>query len=395
MKLKDDKQRYQYLVRLHTICTFFFVVRFIVLCTDLSSAKSDAIAFPVIILLLELGSSFITFVANLVYVFMRYLSPILFESDREKVGCCSQAFVWSLGTLTCIRCKCHRENPILVLLTRFLIFLLFEIMRFVAFILACTCANRYGPIGLGYAILAAFTFIPGIWLLVVEYLHFYRLWFHYRPDVGSNTKPKYYKSDHPFIPLSITNDQQTNRWRTTRCKDKDMCLSKNPLHAVMFHSGHEKYAPDQTQDRQIVIGFHQTSHAAAYSIAKTNFELSKDGWIGPGVYFATSLDHTEFKANQFGAYICATVDLGCTKRIKDPKEWKEGEKLDTVYYEHPKGADEFCVHNTKQILSWVIVVDQDPNNKLLAKESNDPLPSGNYVDDYLEDIYYRGCLSEV
>ncbi|CAF1180813.1 unnamed protein product [Rotaria sordida] len=100
MWLKDDFKRYHYLVVLHTICTIAFVVRFIVLCTDLSSAKSDSIAFPVIILLLELGSSFITLIGNCIYIFLRYLGPILFESDHEKVGCCSQLFAWNLSTLT-------------------------------------------------------------------------------------------------------------------------------------------------------------------------------------------------------------------------------------------------------------------------------------------------------
>ncbi|UJR24472.1 hypothetical protein I4U23_005847 [Adineta vaga] len=92
MWLKDDLRRYRWLVTLHTICTIFFIIRFIVLCTDLSSAKSDSIAFPIIILLIELASSFIIFIANLSYVSLRYIGPILFESDREKVGCCSQIF---------------------------------------------------------------------------------------------------------------------------------------------------------------------------------------------------------------------------------------------------------------------------------------------------------------
>ncbi|CAF2945376.1 unnamed protein product [Rotaria sp. Silwood2] len=103
MWLKNDFERYHYLVILHTICTIAFIIRFIVLCTDLSSAKSDSIPFPVVILLLELGSSFITFIANFIYIFLRYLEPIIYESDREKVGCCSQSFAWNLSTLTCFR----------------------------------------------------------------------------------------------------------------------------------------------------------------------------------------------------------------------------------------------------------------------------------------------------
>jgi hypothetical protein len=161
---------------------------------------------------------------------------------------------------------------------------------------------------------------------------------------------------------------------------------------IMYHSGNTRYPPDQTRDKQIVVGFHQTSHTAAYSIAKDNFRNSKDGWIGPGIYFATSLNHTEFKANQFGAYICAQVDLGKTRRITDPKTWSSEERYDTIYYQHPKGADEFCVHDVKQILSWIIVINQDPNEHVLKRKHNERLSSGKYVEDRLEDIVYKGCV---
>jgi len=395
MLLKDDLKRYRYLVTLHTICTIAFIIRFIVLCTDLSAAKGDAVVYPVIILLLELGSSFVCLIVNLLYIFLHYLGPILFESDREKVLCCSQSFAWNLSTLTCIRCKCYQQHPQLVLFTRFCILLLFELMRFIAFILACVCANRYRPIGLGYAILAGFSLIPSIFLLIVEYLHYHRLWFDYRPDTSSEEKPIYDRLHKRFIPISITNDQQTSHWQVSRCEEGENCSSRNLYHVIMYHSGNTRYPPEKTTDNQIVVGFHQTSHSAAYSIAQTHFRNSKDGWIGPGTYFATSLNHTEFKANQFGAYICAEVDLGKTKRITNPKTWRSEEHYDTIYYQHPSGADEFCVHNLKQIRSWIIVIDQDPNEKLLLQKYNGPLSSGKYVVDRLEDIVYKGCLSQI
>jgi hypothetical protein len=267
-------------------------------------------------------------------------------------------------------------------------------MRFIAFILACVCANQYSPIGLGYAILAGFSLIPAIFLLVVEYLHYHRLWFHYRPDTTSSVKLEYHPDHMRFIPLSITNDQQTSHWQDSRCEKGTGCLSRDLYHVIMYHSGNTKYPPEQTEDNQIVVGFHQTSHYAASKIAQEGFKPSEDGWIGWGTYFATSLNHTEFKANQFGAYICAKVDLGKTKRITDPKSWKSGENYDTVYYAHPNGTDEFCVHNLQQIRSWIIVINQDPNVELLLKKNNKRLESGNYVEDRVEDIFYKGCLSQ-
>ncbi|CAF3257814.1 unnamed protein product [Rotaria sp. Silwood2] len=227
-------------------------------------------------------------------------------------------------------------------------------MRFIAFILACVCANRYGPIGLGYSILAAFSLIPAVILLVVEYLHHHRLWFHYRPDSSLEEKPHYIKEHLRFLPIAMTNDQQTSHWQNSRCDKGERCLSRNLYHVIIYHSGNTRYPPEQTQDNQIVVGFHQTSHAAAYSIAKTH--------------------------------------LGKTKRITKPTEWSSAKGCDTVYFEHPNNADEFCVQNPQQIRSWIIVIDQDPNVRLLQEKNNKPLPSGRYVEDRLEDIVYQGCL---
>ncbi len=81
------------------------------------------------------------------------------------------------------------------------------------------------------------------------------------------------------------------------------------IHVQIIHQS------KQEAIRSLLV-FIKTSHATAYSIPKTGFQHSKDGWIGQGTYFAASLNHTKFKANQFGAYICAIVD--------------------SVYYQHPQ-----------------------------------------------------------
>ena len=390
---RDDVKRHRTLIILHSIGSFAFVIRFIVICTDLSSANSAAIVFPLIILLLELGSSFITLIANFLYLCLRSIGPVLFESDREKVCCCSQTLAWNLATLICFRCECYTDHPQLILITRFIILTSFEIMRFIAFILACACANRYKPIGLGYAILSAFSFIPSLVLLRIEYFHHYRLWLNYRPDTDPETAmPIYHACHQRFLPTSLAHDEQTTHWQASHCSRGNTCTSRNLYHALMYHAGNTRYSPDQTKDNEIVIGFHQTSHTAAYSIARTGFRHSGTGWIGPGTYFATSLNHTEFKANQFGAYICAIVDLGKTKRISNPSQWRSGETFDTVYYEHPYGCDEFCVHNLQQIRSWIIVVEQDPDTTILKTRETTPPFNGKYVADEVHDFVYNGCF---
>jgi hypothetical protein len=46
----------------------------------------------------------------------------------------------------------------------------------------------------------------------------------------------------------------------------------------------------------------------------------------------------------------------------------------------------------KQIRSWILVIDQDPNEHLLKEKNNKPLSSGKYIEDCLKNIIYRECL---
>jgi len=168
----------------------------------------------------------------------------------------------------------------------------------------------------------------------------------------------------------------------------------------MHHAENTKVPVERPTDDEIIIGYHQTSHAAAYSIAKTNFELSGSGLIGEGVYFARCMTHTEFKANQYGAYICAEVDLGKCKRTPKREPPSDLKGFDTVYFEHPQYADEFCILNAKQVRSWIIVVDQKPNVRDIVQSYfkkpegvfNKSEPS-DYVADFLDDRFYPSCLN--
>ncbi|CAF3821516.1 unnamed protein product [Rotaria sordida] len=167
--------------------------------------------------------------------------------------------------------KIFKINNKNVLEEQFFILVLFEVMRFIAFILVCVCANKYKPIDLGYAILAAFTFIPTIMLLIIEYLHYYRLWFNYRPDTLNKLKPTYHPNHEVFLSIGSTNNHQTSHWQNSRCGKGENCSSGNIYHAITYHSGNTRYPPDQTTDGQIVAGFHQTSHKAVYSIAQEEY----------------------------------------------------------------------------------------------------------------------------
>lgn len=86
---------------------------------------------------------------------------------------------------------------------------------------------------------------------------------------------------------------------------------------MIHHSRIIRYPSDEKEQNRIVVGFHQTRHDYAYSIAREGFRPSTVGMLGPGIYFATSLNHIEFKANQLGTYMCAKIDLGKIKRVTE------------------------------------------------------------------------------
>ncbi|CAF1383774.1 unnamed protein product [Didymodactylos carnosus] len=74
----------------------------------------------------------------------------------------------------------------------------------------------------------------------------------------------------------------------------------------------DQFQPREFIDHQIVFGFHQTEQKAAYLISTDvkGFKSSSKSMLGEGIYFATSINHTERKAHYFGAYICVKINLG-------------------------------------------------------------------------------------
>ncbi len=113
----------------------------------------------------------------------------------------------------------------------------------------------------------------------------------------------------------------------------------------------------------ICIGFHQTTIEAAKSILTTSFKPSKQGMIGPGIYFANNYDITEHKRNQStegGAIFCARIDMGKIYEIVSKDDQRDLSKSFNCKYLHHMGGekfDEFVVYSHEQILDYVIVVE--------------------------------------
>ena len=111
--------------------------------------------------------------------------------------------------------------------------------------------------------------------------------------------------------------------RSCTCKYGDnVCFRTNLEHILKHHSDNHHPAPKPAHLRKageenVRIGFHQTSHDAATSIATgyEGFRCGPEGMFGAGIYFATSIDETQRKAHQNGVILACKVDVGRVYRV--------------------------------------------------------------------------------
>ena len=180
INLNHDLVRYKWMIRFHTIDGLLFLLRFIILCTDIAaiplSNQNSAKTFLAFILIIEISSGLSVFLANVLYVCLTYMNRILYETDDDDVPYCPRRPLLRLSTLTCFTCDCYYEHPHAVLLTRVIILILGFLLRFIAFILGIMCASRNPPRAIAYTVFAALAFVPTTLVIFLEYRHHRRLW---------------------------------------------------------------------------------------------------------------------------------------------------------------------------------------------------------------------------
>lgn len=161
------------------------------------------------------------------------------------------------------------------------------------------------------------------------------------------------------------------------------CLLTDTKHRALSHSKEMfkiKFADCKLNQRgvNIVVGFHQTTIAAARSILTTSFKLSTSGMLGPGIYFANNYEVTERKRNQStegGAIFVAKIDMGkvCVVNSKDDNAHDVSKYYNSKYLVHGAGDtyDEYVIYNENQIIEYTIVVEQEAIDNF-RKNSNKP-----------------------
>lgn len=148
-----------------------------------------------------------------------------------------------------------------------------------------------------------------------------------------------------------------------KCAFDNDCKRTDPEHRMKYHKKTDvfklnKYDPDGCGN--IVIGFHQTSIDRVRSIIQSEMQLSPAGWLGKGIYFTTSIQATNEKANNTGSIIIAEIDLGkvdeVNQTVRSSNPIRDG--YQTRYLNHPDGQlkDEFIIRDPRQIKRYVVVV---------------------------------------
>ena len=278
--------------------------------------------------------------------------------------------------LSC-NCPCYIARPKL----RFLVRLVFLLVCFVFRIIAIALYASAGSDTDGGALASVCAVsLVGLALTFLIDLYQYCVWWHYRPQCDKRCS-LVSKKHKRYIPYHLLGDNRTMRLGDKPCPGGYQCTNRRLEHILIFHSNdfkpQERYCDvkQETQGKNLYIGFHRTTPEAVVSIAHSDFRISTDyssTMLGHGVYFARSMEATEGKANADGAYICAEIEMGRVKQVNRERSmnslrgtthlWSD---YDTVYCNHQDDSrDEFCVKSTDQILKWVMVVLEPHDEKV-------------------------------
>ena len=246
-------------------------------------------------------------------------------------------------------------------------------------------------------IMRLFLLVTGVslifpFIIVLLDVYHYRVWWAYKPDIGDDLPPETIKKSFShkhrrFIPYVLTEAYRTQSLGNRSCADGNRCKNRELEHIAIFHSTKHQPQSRYTKEDKRYIGFHQTRPSTSFQIVKSTFLPSKQGMLGPGAYFARSIEGTERKVGKDGgrgAMFIVEIEMGKVyevnfAEIRDKSnpafnqakydfvtngDWHQ--TYDTCYFKHyEEGLDEFCIKDPeKQIRSWVVVVHGQHDQKM-------------------------------
>ncbi|UJR24473.1 hypothetical protein I4U23_005848 [Adineta vaga] len=390
----NDRTRCKTMFVFHIFDFIFFIIRLSLVSNDISKKVSETMPFLIPILIFDLLGSIPIIICNFIYLFMRCCIDPLSNSDTT----CSS--LWPIATMTCIRLDCHQNRPQAILLVRILFILISFILRFICFVIGASCSARFQSQCTAYAVVAGFAIVSSIIVIIVEFVHFFRLW-NYNPTDNRNndgksnystlSQPKMITKTHRrhlrFIHKSLLNDDNSEGFRRSRCKQGKDCISQSLHHYLLYHSLEKHNIPDfstlSDKETKCFIAFYQTTTDEAYLIAQNGFPYGSDPanhfkdylHLRKDIFFTRTCNYSTCEA-----VVCVQLNLGRTytllniTSIDDLNQYftKADGQYDTIYVTH---SNRIYIRVPDQIERWIITI----------------TPKGKINDD-LDGNFYRPCL---
>ncbi|CAF0880702.1 unnamed protein product [Adineta steineri] len=282
-------------------------------------------------------------------------------------------------------CPCYRARPRLRFQLQLVFLVLVSLVRISTIIFCMVIRHHITTKSLAVVVGISFFF-----LLLNSLLHYYhyREWWHYKPNfvrleqkiiLCNTTLSTKHKRD---LPYPLLGNMRTSKHGDKLCTNKP-CTNRELEHILVFHLDDHQPQPRWSELKRLnpsadtYIGFHRTSAHAAASVAHSymHSSIKPPQMLGFGIYFARSIENTLGKARFKGAIMAAKIRMGNVKEVtlnelnivRNTDE--RHPEFDTVYYNHKEDhRDQFCVYDEKQVLKWIIVVDQLHDDKFSDNE---------------------------
>ncbi|CAF3147756.1 unnamed protein product [Rotaria socialis] len=343
INLLYDPYRYRAFLIFYSVDVVLFIIRLALVSNDLSANAPTTKDYLVPILIFDLIASVPLIICNSIYIVMRHCIVELFGIKP------SNQFFWRLATMTCFRFDFSIEHPQLILLTRVFLVISFFLLRFMCFVIGASCSARFKSQCTAYTVFAAFTLANLLLIIVVEFIHYFRLW--------------------TYNPTKINNNP-----------DGAECRSESLHHQLIYHSlESSRQVPNiinNNDGKQTVIAFYETTKENMFKIVQNGFPTGDNLPLEQSIFFTPSIKSS---LDIDKAILCVRINLGRFEIIGNGPvnlnhyfQGADGLK-DTIYV---TSDSRFYLRMTGQIEKWIVMVSK-----------------GTTVNDQLDNNYYVGCFS--
>ncbi|UJR17825.1 hypothetical protein I4U23_004724 [Adineta vaga] len=370
---RRHEKRYSALKIFYAVELLTFIIRFIVICIDLSNktVRETNATFSAIIFILECIASVPLILSNLVY-FCISLCPREVPDKHYLRTYLYPRTCLRFSMVTCFDCKCYHEHPAGIHLTRLAILVVCFCMRFTAFILGALCATKFNPICVPYTVLSSVFLILSLAALLIEMLHFHVFW-NFRPfNNESDRLRQRARGFLKYVPYNMIYTERVKLFDITSPELGCQCDSTGLAHTILYHSATllPKIPLPPVIDGKVIVAYHITTNELAIEISKNGFPLDEHKAVADYIYFTLNAPLAE--ANDIPtreAIIYVRLCLDHVLQVSNETEFYFNLEIHKKKTPEPKALElmperRIKVKFPRQIENWIIVFLKDENKDI-------------------------------